>query len=61
MDIFKKSFHKVELVVEEPKWKFTCHKCDGEWIMMEKKGLEPIFSRPYVSCPHCRTKAKVKK
>ena len=61
MDFLKKSFHKAEQVVEKPKWKFTCFKCTGEWIMYDKDGIEPIFNRPYITCPHCRTKAKVKK
>ncbi len=61
MDIFKKSFHRAEQVIEDPKWKFTCFKCKGEWIMSDKKGIEPIFNRQYISCPHCRAKAEISK
>jgi DNA-directed RNA polymerase subunit RPC12/RpoP len=60
-DIFKKSFHNAKLVVYDPKWVFTCSKCNGEWTMGDKDGIEPIFARPYVTCPHCRKKARPKR
>ena len=56
-DILKKSEHKAKLITEKPKWIFTCFKCNGEWMMGDKEGMEDIFKRPYVSCPHCRAKA----
>jgi len=56
MDMFLKSIHHVKL--ETPKFLFTCTKCTGEWSMKDKKGIEPIFDRPYITCPHCSKKAK---
>jgi len=61
MDVFKKNLHTVNQIIEKPKWNFKCYKCNGEWIMSDKEGIEPIFDRSYISCPHCRAKAKVKK
>ena len=29
-----------------------------EWTMSDKEGYTKIFERPYVSCPHCGSKAK---
>jgi len=59
MDIFKKCFHTVEKIIVKTSWKFTCYKCTGEWVMSDKDGIEPIFNREFISCPHCRSKAKV--
>jgi len=57
MDFLKKSKHSARLVVDT-KYVFTCYKCGGEWSMKDTKGIEPIFDRPYISCPHCRAKAE---
>ena len=57
MDILKKQRHLAKLVIDT-KYVFTCFKCTGEWTMADKKGIEQIFNRPYISCPHCRTKAQ---
>ena len=60
-DMLKKSTHKAQVIIEEPKWKFSCFKCTGEWIMSDSKDMQPIFDRGYISCPHCRKKAKPEK
>jgi len=57
MDILKKQTHSAKLVLN-PKFDFTCYKCKGEWTMADKGGVLKIFDRPYISCPHCRAKAK---
>jgi DNA-directed RNA polymerase subunit RPC12/RpoP len=61
MNVFKKIKHTAKLIETEPIWRFTCIKCTGEWTMMDKKGVEPIFKRSYVTCPHCSKKAKPEK
>ena len=61
MDFLKKSTHEAKLITEKPKWIFNCSKCTGEWSMGDKEGIENVFNRPYVSCPHCGKKAKPSK
>ncbi len=61
MDILKKSKHEARLVKQKPVWTFTCFKCKGEWTMSDKDGVQPIFERPYVTCPHCSKKAEPEK
>ena len=61
MDVLKKSEHEARLVKQKPIWTFFCIKCNGEWTMSDKNGVEPIFDRPYITCPHCSKKAMPKK
>jgi len=61
MDILKKRNHKATLVKHNPIWNFSCDKCTGEWHMTDKGGIQPIFDRPYITCPHCSKKAKPEK
>ena len=61
MYILKKSFHKSTLIKQKPVWQFECVKCKGEWTMSDKGGVQPIFDRPYITCPHCSKKAKPEK
>tara|TARA_R100000152_G_C6697963_1_gene128121 strand:+ start:59 stop:283 length:225 start_codon:yes stop_codon:yes gene_type:complete len=61
MDILKTSKHKAELVKQKPVWNFTCFKCKGEWMMSDKDGVQPIFERTYITCPHCSKKARAEK
>ena len=57
MDILKKQTHSAKLILN-PKYEFTCYKCGGEWTMSDQDGYVKILERPYISCPHCRAKAK---
>jgi len=61
MDILKKDTHKARLVKHVPVWKFSCNKCTGKWQMSDQNGVQPIFERPYITCPHCSKKAKPEK